>query len=212
MRENKVTFGLRNVHYAPINNEDGVITFDTPKPIPGGVELSLEPRGDMFEFYADDMTYHATPTNQGYDGTLSIANVPYDFSIDVLGEEFDDADGVLNEVVNAHTKPFALLFEFDGDVRRIRHVMYNCIANRVPIGTTTKTTSVDPNTRELSFVSSPINIDGKLMVKTKTTEETAKSIYDAWFEHVYIKQQKEAGQVVAADFVGVDEDGEIAND
>jgi len=85
MRQNKVTFGLRNVHYATIDEQDGVITFNDPKPIPGGVELSLEPRGDMFEFYADDMTYHASSNNQGYDGTLSIANVPQVFLIDVLG-------------------------------------------------------------------------------------------------------------------------------
>jgi len=210
MRENKVTFGLRNVHYAPINNENGVITFDTPKPIPGGVELSLEPRGDMFEFYADDMTYHASPNNQGYDGTLSIANIPYEFSVEVLGEEFDDADGVLNEIVNVKTKPFALLFEFDGDVRRIRHVMYNCIANRLPIMTATKTSTVEPNMRELSFVSSPINIDGKLMVKTKTTEETAMSVYNSWFEKVYMKEHRSA-QMVAADYIGVDENGEIVS-
>src|SRR5690625_1071112 len=210
MRQNRVTFGLRNVHYARVNNEDGVITFDAPKPIPGGVELSLEPRGDMFEFYADDMTYHASPNNQGYDGTVSIANVPYDFLIDILGEEFDDADGVLNEIVTAKANPFAFLFEFDGDVRRIRHVMYNCIANRLPIGSTTKTNTIEPNTTELSFVSSPINIDGKLMVKTKTTEETARSIYDSWFEKVYIKEHR-SGQLVAADFIGVDESGEIVN-
>src|SRR5690625_7224477 len=97
MRENKVTFGLRNVHYAPINNENGVITFDTPKPIPGGVELSLEPRGDMFEFYADDMTYHASPNNQGYVGTLSIASIPHEFSVAVLVKEFYYADCVLIE-------------------------------------------------------------------------------------------------------------------
>ncbi len=51
----------------------GAIKFGTPIPLPGAVELTFEPRGDLIEFYADDMLYYAASNNQGYDGTLSIA-------------------------------------------------------------------------------------------------------------------------------------------
>ncbi len=137
---NKVTFGLKNVHYATFTKDTatGAITYDAPIKMPGAVEISLEPRGDMVEFYADDMLFYSAPNNQGYDGTLSIANIPEQFAIDALGEVKDDTDMVLTEKTNAKPKPFALLFEFDGDVKATRHVLFNCNANRPTVGSTTK--------------------------------------------------------------------------
>ena len=44
MNENKVAFGLKNVHYALLY-KDGVVTFNTPIPLPGAVELTFDPRG-----------------------------------------------------------------------------------------------------------------------------------------------------------------------
>ena len=37
------------------------------------------------------------------------------------------------ENANSETAAFALLFEFDGDIRKIRHVLYNCSASRPKI-------------------------------------------------------------------------------
>ncbi|WP_103629676.1 major tail protein, partial [Bacillus thuringiensis] len=161
----------------------------TPIPLPGGVELTFEPRGDLIEFYADDMLYYAASNNQGYDGTLSIATIPEKFAIDALGEELDETDGVLNELADAKGKPFALLFEFDGDVNATRHVMYNCSASRPTIASKTKTSSAEPNTNELKFVSSPIVLTpgGRPMVKTKTTAKTTTAIYNDWYKKVYVK-------------------------
>jgi phi13 family phage major tail protein len=187
MPENKVTFGLKNVHYATYTVTNGVVTYDTPIPMPGGVELTTEPRGDLVEFYADDMLYYSASNNQGYDGTLSIANIPEQFAIDCLGEELDEEDGVLNELADAKGKPFALLFEFDGDVKATRHVLYNCTANRPTVSSSTKTNTAEPNANELTFVASPIVIDGKRMVKTKTGATTPDTVYDAWYTAVYKK-------------------------
>ncbi|MGD6899341.1 major tail protein [Bacillus infantis] len=187
MPENKVTFGLKNVHYAPYTVAAGAVTFETPIPMPGAVDLTTDPRGELTEFYADDMLYYSASNNQGYDGTLSIANIPEQFAIDALGEELDEEDGVINEMADSKGKPFALLFEFDGDAKAVRHVMYNCTANRPSVGSTTKTNTQEPNTNELTFVSSPIEIGGRRMVKTKTRAETPAAVYDAWYDAVYKK-------------------------
>ncbi|PEU35656.1 phage tail protein, partial [Bacillus cereus] len=95
--------------------------------------------------------------------------------------------GVLNELADAKGKSFALLFEFDGDVRATRHVMFNCSASRPTLASKTKTNSAEPNTNELKFVSSPIDINGKRMVKTKTTTKSKTDIYNNWYKKVYTK-------------------------
>ena len=182
---NKVKFGLKNVHYATftVDETTGTITYDTPIRIPGAVELSLEPRGDMVEFYADDMLYYSAQNNQGYDGTLSIARIPEQFAIDCLGEEKDETDMVLTEKSTSRGKPFAFLFEFDGDVKATRHVLYNCTANRPTVTSSTRTDTVEPTPDELTFVASPRETD--YAVKAKTTADTPAEVYDAWYDAVY---------------------------
>lgn len=187
MGKNKVTFGLKDVHYAPYTIKEDVVTFEKPIRIPGGVDLTTDPRGDIAEFYADNMLYYVASNNQGYDGTLTVADIPEEFLVDALGEELDETDGVLNEIADAKGKPFALLFQFEGDVKAVRHVLYNCTANRPTIASSTKTNTTEPNTNALTFVSSPIKLDEKLMVKTKTTATTKDNVYDAWYTKVYEK-------------------------
>ena len=191
MAENRVTFGLKNAHYAKITvGENGEITYATPKPLPGSVEISLDPRGDMTEFYADDMLYYSASNNQGYDGTLTLANITEDFAIDILGEEKDAEDFVMTEKATATGSYFALMFEFTGDVKAVRHVMYYCSASRPSVGSSTKTDSVDPNTVELTFVASARPTD--YAVKTKTTVTTPDEIYNNWYAKVYEKTEAAA--------------------
>ena len=187
MPENRVQFGLSKAAYAPYTVTGGVVTFETPIPIPGAVSLTLDPRGELTEFYADNILYYVASSNQGYDASLEIATIPEQFAIDALGEEFDETDGVLTEVADAQGKPFAFLFQFEGDVKATRHVMFNCTANRPSLSSSTKTTSTEPGTTELSLVASPIEIDGKLVVKTKTLASTPPAIYDSWYSNVYKK-------------------------
>lgn len=185
MAENKISYGLKNVHYAPFTVSAGVITYQAPIALGGGIEISLDPRGTMTEFYADDILYYSASNNQGYDGTLSIANIPDQFSIDVLGEEKDSTDLVMTEKAGSIGKSFALLFEFDGDVKATRHILYNCTASRPKVGSNTKADKSEPNTNELTFVASPRETD--LAVKTKTTTTTPENTYTAWYETVYEK-------------------------
>lgn len=185
MAPNKVQFGLKNVHYATFTETDGAITYDTPVRIPGAVSLTLDPRGEMTEFYADNMLYYSASSNDGYDGTLSIATIPEQFAVDALGEIKDEDDGVLIERADGKQKPFALLFEFDGDARATRHVLYNCSANRPTVTGETTTNTREPQPNELSFVASARHTD--LAIKTKTTTETSPAVYDAWYTNVYEK-------------------------
>lgn len=184
MAQNKVAYGIKNAHYALLTeNADGTITYGTPVPMPGSVELSLEARGDLVEFYADNMLYYSGQNNQGYNGTLTIALIPESFAVDVLGEEKDTNDNVLIERNTAKGKPFAFLFEFDGDVKATRHVMYKCTANRPSLSGSTTTDTADPQPNELTFLSYARPTDNA--VKTKTTPDTPAGVYDNWYSTVY---------------------------
>lgn len=189
--ENKVEFGLRNAHYSPVtvNEATNELTFGAPVKLPGSVTLTLNASGDMVRFKADDIDYYTNANNQGYEGTLTLARVPDKFRKEILGEELTEG-GVLIENADAQTKHFALLFEFQGDKKGIRHVLYYCSANRPNISSKTKD-GADPNTSELSIIVSP-RPDNNL-VKAKTTVDVSDEIYNGWYAEVYEMGSEVAG-------------------
>ncbi|MEA0556077.1 major tail protein [Lysinibacillus irui] len=185
--ENKVEYGLSNVHYAPYSIVNDEIVFETPIPIPGAVSMTSDPVGEASKFFADNVVYYVAKSNQGYEANLSIALIPQKFAIDALGEELDAEDGVMNELADSQGKPFALLFQFEGDQKATRHVLYNCTANRPSISGNTKEEGTEIAPNELTLTASPMKIGDKMLVKTKTTSKTTEEIYDSWFTKVYKK-------------------------
>lgn len=184
MAENKVKFGLKNVHYALITQgEGGSITFGTPKPIPGAVNLALAAQGENTEFYADDILYYATAANTGYQGDLEIARVPQSFRQDVLREQLDADSGVMFENASLEPAPFALLFEFNGDVNATRHILYNCTTSRPGVNGATTTRTKDPQTDTMTITAAP-RADG--IVKASTTPTTKPATYSGWYQSVLV--------------------------
>jgi len=185
MADNKVVFGLRNAHYAIITEgEDGAITYGAPVPLKGAVEISLDPRGETTDFYADDILYYTTVSNQGYETSLTVANIPQEFRTDVLGETLEGTDNVLTENTSTKSKKIAFMFEFDGDIKAVRHCLYYCTVTRPSLTSATKTKSAEPQTQELSLISAPRPEDG--VVKRSTTPETPDLVYNAWYTTVYL--------------------------
>ncbi|MDM5231488.1 major tail protein [Lysinibacillus pakistanensis] len=182
MAENKVQFGIKNVHYAvATEGADDTITYATPVPFPGATALNLDPKGEQSDFYADDRVYYTSSTNSGYEGTLTVAALLQQFRVDVLGDQLG-TDKVLTENADAKPKKIALLFEFDGDVKATRHALYNVTVSRPGMAGETKTETTEPGTQELSFTAAP-TVTG--IVKRSTTAETEAAIYDAWYTKVF---------------------------
>lgn len=185
---NKVKFNICNCHYAlqKLSNT-GELTFETPVAMPGAVSLALDPNGELESFYADGIEYYIIANNMGYDGDLELALIPESFRTDVLKEEADTNE-VLVENANSETGAFALLFEFDGDIRKIRHVLYNCSASRPKIEGKTNEENREVQTETLTVKARPM-ADG--YVKAKTGNKTAKATYDDWYKSVYLPTPKE---------------------
>ncbi|MCR5601615.1 MAG: phage tail protein [Ruminococcus sp.] len=181
-QKNKVKFNISNAHYALLSqNDNGEVTFGTPVPLPGAVSLSLDPTGEPESFYADGIEYYVINNNQGYDGDLELAIIPESFRTDVLMETAD-SNNVLVENSNSQTGHFALLFEFDGDVKKIRHVMYNCSASRPGISSSTNTESKEVKTETLKVKARPL---ASGLVKAKTGDSTKAAAYNNWYKRVY---------------------------
>ena len=60
------------------------------------------------------------------------------------------------ENANVETANFALLFEFDGDIKKIRHVLYNCSAARPNIESTTNEEEIEVQTETLAITAAPL--------------------------------------------------------
>ena len=182
-KKNKVKFNICNVHYAlQTIGEDGVVSFDTPVPMPGAVSLSLDANGEPSNFYADGYAYYTISNNMGYEGDLELAMIPESFRTDVLKETLD-TNKVLVENANVETANFALLFEFDGDVKKIRHVLYNCAASRPSIESQTNEDEIEVQTETLSVKATPM---ASGYVKAKTGDDTTEKIYTDWYKAVYL--------------------------
>ena len=188
MAENKIKFGLKNVYYSILTYDtSGNPVFATPVAFPGAVSLTMDPQGDRTPFYADDVEYWVGNVNNGYSGSLEIARTIDSFRKSVLGEIVDNK-GVLLEDKNAAVVHFALLFQFDGDEKETKHVLYNCTAGRPGTGSQTKGETIEPQTESIDISAASIRVAAisKDVVKASTTEGTDTTTYNGWFSAVYV--------------------------
>lgn len=189
-KKNKVKFNICNVHYALLTiSDEGEVSFGKPVAMPGAVSLSLDPNGEPSKFYADGYAYYTISNNMGYEGDLELAMVPEDFRTAVLKEAMDE-NKVLLEDAKAEGAPFALLFEFDGDVKKIRHVLYNCTAARPSIESATNEDEIEVQTEKLSLTASPLQGG---YVKARTSDTTTEDAYNGWYDQVYLPTDLENG-------------------
>ena len=114
---------------------------------------------------------------------LEMALVPEWFRTEILQEALDGKGVLIEKSDNKESVKFALLFEFDGDVNCIRHVLYNCTSSRPSIESETKEDTIEPGTETLSITADP-RADG--LVKARTGDTTDATTYANWYKSVYL--------------------------
>lgn len=185
MSNNKVKYGLKNVYYAVATiDDDNKATYGNPKKWPGAVSLSLDAQGDTTKFRADNMNYWIGQSNNGYEGDFESALIPDSFRQDVLGD-IVDGDGATYEDADAKTVYFALLFQFEGDVKARRHVMYKCSATRPSVSGSTTDENIEPQTETLTITADSIYVTAVDKNVTKAYADETDSAYTNWFSAVH---------------------------
>ena len=195
---NKVQFGLKNFHVAPLTfttNQDypaaKIPSFGSYTHIPGAVSIAVTPEGETTNFYADDMLYYVSELNNGYSGTIELAYIrPEDYVL-LWGDT--NTDDVLVEAADkTDSKHFAIAFEFMNDQARTRHVIYDVTFERAAINGSTTTETKEPQTTTLNFraVPRPPGLEsGGLNVRASKTDAntagTPDTIYNGWFNAVW---------------------------
>ena len=177
--KNKITYGISNVHVFPITSTDasGVPTYDSKViSMPGATELSLDAEGSSDPFYADDVVYYQGVVNNGYSGSITLADIPEDF-LTVVMKEIKSEGGTFFEDASVEPLEFAMAFEFKGDQKKRRHLFYRCKATRPSIESKTKEDSIEPNTPEIEIVVMP-RLDNNIV---KARCEEGDTDYATWY-------------------------------
>lgn len=190
MAENKVRFGLKNVYYAVLteSSDNTNNTYATPVAVPGAVNLTMDSNGTDGTFYADNVAYYKTFANNGYSGELEMARVNDAMMKDVWGMTVEG--GILTEKTGIQPKPFALLFQIEGDQKEELHVLYRVVPTSKPsMGSQTVAEEVEPVTQTFSFEALPL-VTGPTyqagLIQGKTTDTTSTATRAAWFTTVQI--------------------------
>ena len=181
--ENKVTFGLENVHWSkPTIQAGDEIQYSQPEKMPGSVELQLDPQSTDIKLKADNIDYYVSQSNDGYTGKLVFYNVSDEFLQYAVGEE--QVDELIAERSSSQGAPITLLFQIEGDKHAIRHCLTQVVVKRPKVGSATKDGN-NYNKVELEFIASPRPNDK--VVKYKTSKKTTPATYKAFFDSVKAK-------------------------
>lgn len=186
---NKVNFGLKNVHYALITYANGVPSWGAPVHVPGAVSATLSQESSDTTFYADDSKYFLTSVNNGYTGTLEMADIPASMRKDIWGQTISSTGKMLLESADDKPKEFALLFEVNGNETPTRYCFPRCIASRPNLEASTTNETNEPQTQSCDLTVLPVvdptsnsAINGK--TKYGTTADTPTATYEAFFDAV----------------------------
>lgn len=179
----KVKFGISNAHIFPITAINaGVPTYGTGIAVPGAVSLSLDAQGDINKFYADNIVYYQSASNNGYEGDLEVARIP-DEVFEEIFKYTKDTNGVYTESAAVEFASFAITFEEQGDQTGTKFVLYNCTATRPSRTLNTIEESRTPTTQTLTISAAPLASGNVLGMTSDTTTDAVKN---AWHNSVYM--------------------------
>lgn len=158
---NKVVFGLENVHVGTytVDSSTGTVTMGTPLHIAGAVNMSLESDSEESVFWADNVKYYTTYSDNGMTGELEMAMFPDTFKTQFLNY-VEIANGGLAQVKGQQNRDVYIAFEAAGDAEHRRCILYNVALGAITREYATTTETKEPQTATLPFTVSGDNATG----------------------------------------------------
>lgn len=163
---NKVRYGLSNVHVGTVTMGDGTPTFSAPKAYPGAVNMTLDAEGEQSIFYADNIAYYVTNSNNGYTGELEMAYLYDWFETEYLGNK-ESQEGMIVETSDVPTQMAYIMFQFEGDANATKYIIYNATFSRPSLEGSTQEDTTEPNTTTIPFTSVPLVTEFGKIVRAK---------------------------------------------
>lgn len=163
---NKVRYGLSNVHVGTVTFGEGTPTFSVPKSYPGAVNMTLDAEGEQSVFYADNIAYYVTNSNNGYTGELEMAYLYDWFEKEYLGN-IESNEGMIVETSDSAPQTSYIMFQFEGDKNATKYIIYNVTFSRPSLEGGTKEDTTEPNTTTIPFTSVPLQTEFGNIVRAK---------------------------------------------
>lgn len=169
---NKVVFGLENVHVGTYTVDAGTgdVTLGTPLHVAGAVNMSLEADSEESVFWADNVKYYTTYSDNGMTGELEMAMFPDTFKTQFMNYTTLD-DGGLAQIKGQQNKDVYIIFEAAGDAEKRRCILYNVALGQITREYSTTTESKEPQTASLPFTVTGDNATG--IVRAEYGESSA---------------------------------------
>ena len=177
MAKNKVMFGVSNLHFGLYTEaDDGTVTLGTPMKIPGTVNLTMEPESEEVVFYADNVKYWTTYSDNGFTGELENALFPDEFKLAFMNY-VEVANGGIGQVKGRQNKKVYFMFQAEGDAEARRTIVYNVSIGQINREHATVEDSIEPGTDTL-----PISVAGDNKTGlTRVAYPPTSAIYDTMF-------------------------------
>ena len=177
MADNKVVFGISNLHFGTYTvNDQGEVTLGPPYHLPGTVNMSLDAESEQNVFHADNVAYWTGYSDNGYTGTLENALFTDDFKTQFMNFiELDD--GGIAQIKGMQSKPVYIMFQSEGDQESRRGILYNVSLGQINREYATTEDAIEPQTATLDFTVSGDNGTGIVQVGYPRSSET----YDTMF-------------------------------
>lgn len=148
---NKVVFGVSQLHVGLYNvSTTGVVTLGTPYALPGTVNISIEPDSEETKFYADNMVYWSSYSDNGLTGEIENAFFPDDFKTTFMNYKSLSNGGVA-QIKGMQNKPVYFAFQAEGDEHARRGIFYNVTLGQITREYATTEDTVEPATATLPF-------------------------------------------------------------
>lgn len=175
---NKVLMGFSDLYVGTYTvAQDGTVTMGTPYHQAGAVGFAPSGSADRSDFYADNIAYYTSYTNEGkLEGDLVVAMFDDDFKKQFLGYR-ELEDGGLAQIKGATKPNIYLMFQVEGDISARKVIFYNGT-----FGEITREYSTIEDTRTPVTESLPVTLvgDNKTGI-TKVTYDNGDEGYETLF-------------------------------